>query len=116
MTILIVEDDEDLRVAIEWMLDDVGYTVMTAANGAEALQQLERERPDVILLDMRMPVMDGWGFARAYRQQAGPQAPIIVLTAAQDAAEWARQIQAADYVAKPFEVDQLLRTIERHAA
>ena len=114
--ILVVEDDMDLRDAVEWALEDSGYMVRTASNGAEALAQLELERPDLILLDMRMPVMDGWAFARLYRRRSGHQAPIVVVTAAQDAAEWARQIQAAGYLAKPFEIDQLIRTVAHHAA
>ena len=114
--VLVVEDDESLREVIEWALADAGYRVTAAENGAEALRAVEHTAPCAILLDMRMPVMDGWGFARSYRELPGPHAPIIVLTAARDAAEWAAQIRAADYLAKPFELDDLLGTLQRHLA
>ena len=114
--VLVVEDDQALRDVIEWALTDAGYLVTAAENGAVALRAVEDTPPRAILLDMRMPVMDGWTFARAYRELPGPHAPLIVLTAARDAAEWAREVQAADYVAKPFEVDELLRTLQRHMA
>jgi two-component system chemotaxis response regulator CheY len=115
-TVLVVEDDDDLRGAVEWALDEEGYRVVTAANGAEALEQVDHEQPDLILLDMRMPVMDGWGFARSYRQRTESQVPIVVVTAAQDAARWALEIQAAGYLAKPFDIDELLQAVARHAA
>jgi CheY-like chemotaxis protein len=114
--VLVVEDDESLRDVIEWALADAGYRVTLAENGAVALRAVEHTRPCAILLDMRMPVMDGWTFARSYRARPGPHAPIIVLTAARDAGDWARQIQATAYLAKPFELYELLDTLKRHAA
>jgi CheY-like chemotaxis protein len=59
--------------------------------------------------------MDGWTFAHAYRQRPGPHAPIVVLTAARDAANWAAQIDTQGVLAKPFELDQLLDIVERFA-
>jgi CheY-like chemotaxis protein len=114
--VLVVEDDEALRNVIEWALSDAGYPVTAAENGAVALRAVEHTVPCAILLDMRMPVMDGWTFARSYRELPVPHAPIIVLTAARDAAEWARQVQAADYLGKPFEVDELLNRVQRLVA
>ena len=114
--VLVVEDDATLRDIIEWALSEDGYRVTVAENGAVALRAIEQTLPSAILLDMRMPVMDGWTFARSYRERPGPHAPIIVLTAARDAAAWARQIQAADYLGKPFDVQQLLTIVERHTA
>ena len=96
------------------VLGSEGYWVTTANNGAVALDQLGREAFDLILLDMRMPVMDGWSFARAYRQSRGPKAPIVVLTAAHDAAERAAQISADGYLGKPFELDDLLELVARY--
>ncbi len=63
-----------------------------------------------------MPVMDGWQFARAYRRRPGPHAPIVVVTAARDAAERAAEIQAEDVLPKPFRVDDLLRVVGRYSA
>ena len=112
--VLVVEDQEDIRDFVAYVLQSEGYRVTTAGNGAVALEQVAREPIDVVLLDMRMPVMDGWAFARAYRQQPGPHAPIVVLTAAQDAASRAAQIQADGYLGKPFELDDLLNIVAHH--
>jgi CheY-like chemotaxis protein len=111
--LLVVEDDEDIRDFVALLLETEGYAVRTARNGAEALEVARDTPPRLILLDMRMPVMDGWAFARAYRGRPGPHAPILVMTAARDAAERAQEIQADGYVAKPFDLDQLL-TLVRH--
>ncbi len=112
--VLVVEDQEDIRDFVAYVLETEGYRVTTAGNGAVALEHVARESVDVVLLDMRMPVMDGWAFARAYRQRPGPHAPIVVLTAAQDAASRAAQIQADDYLGKPFELDDLLNIVARN--
>src|SRR5690242_7888415 len=69
--ILVVDDDETIAMTIESFLTEEGYTVMVAQNGKEALERAEESPPAVILLDMKMPVMDGWAFASAYRQQEG---------------------------------------------
>ena len=89
-----------------------GYAVETATNGREALEKVGRVRPKLVLLDMRMPVMDGWGFAREMKAR-GETVPIVVMTAAQDARRWANEIGAAAFVPKPFEVLDLLDTVER---
>src|SRR5947209_4880532 len=87
--ILIADDDESIRETVEMGLSDEGYEVRTARDGRTALSLAREWRPDVILLDMKMPVMDGWAFAAAYRHTPEPRASIIVVTAAQDAARWA---------------------------
>ena len=112
--ILIVDDDPGIRGVLADVLDDEGYTTAQAANGEEALAFLERGAVDVILLDMRMPVMNGWQFAEVYRERTGPRAPIIVMTAAQDAQRWADEIGAAACLAKPFDIDAILRVIAAH--
>jgi CheY-like chemotaxis protein len=113
--VLIVEDQPEIRELVSIVLEGEGYRVTTADNGADALDHVAREPVDVVLLDMRMPVMDGWAFAKAYRKRPGPHAPIVVLTAAQDAAGRAAQIQADDYLGKPFNVDDLIKIVARHA-
>jgi CheY-like chemotaxis protein len=113
--VLVVEDQPDIRDFVALVLENEGYRVTTADNGAIALEHVARESIDVVLLDMRMPVMDGWAFASAYRQRPGPHAPIVVLTAAQDAAARAAQIQADGYLGKPFQLDDLLSIVARHA-
>jgi two-component system, chemotaxis family, chemotaxis protein CheY len=115
-TVLVVDDDATIRQFIEMALTDQGYQVLTAEHGQAALDVVPRSRPGLILLDMRMPVMDGWGFAEAYRRTPAPHAPIIVLTAARDADESAREIGADACLAKPFDLRDLLGLIQRYAS
>ena len=110
--ILVVDDDPSIRTTISEILVMEGYPVETAADGAEALQAVERAQPALVLLDMRMPVLDGWGFARALRDR-GMHLPILVMTAAQNARRWAEEIGAEGYLAKPFELLDLLNAVER---
>lgn len=113
--ILLVDDDETILASVEFLLMDEGYTVVTATNGHEALAAVESEPPCVILLDMKMPVMDGWAFALAYRERPGPHAPIIVMTAAHDSRSRGAEIRADGFIAKPFDVDHLLALVRRYA-
>jgi len=113
-TILIVDDDAAIRLAVSWALGDAGYRVSLAENGQHALDRVSTDPPALLLLDMRMPVMDGWELARRYRSLPGPHAPIVVMTAAQDARERARQVDADDYLAKPFELDALVTLVQRY--
>lgn len=114
--ILVVEDDEAILRSIEEILTDEGYAVAAALNGKEALERVQRAAPDLILLDMKMPVMDGWAFAQAYRRLPGPHAPIIALTAAHDSRARAAEIAAAGYIAKPFDLDRLLDLVCCHVS
>ena len=110
--ILVVDDDPNILEVVSELLDMEGYRVATAANGAEALRVVEAGRPSLVLLDMRMPVLDGWGFAKELRAR-GVKLPILVMTAAQNARVWAEEIGAQGYVAKPFEVPALLDAVEK---
>lgn len=110
--ILVVDDEASIREVVVDMLGLQGYRTETAADGAEALEAIARERPRLVLLDMRMPRMDGWAFARALEQQ-GIDIPVIVMTAARDAESWAAEIDADAFLGKPFRVDMLLDAVER---
>ncbi|MEA2641308.1 MAG: hypothetical protein QOF51_2702 [Chloroflexota bacterium] len=110
--VLVVDDDPDIREAVGRALEAEGYAVATARNGAEALAIVERELPDLVLLDMRMPVMDGWAFARAVEERSLPLV-ICVMTAATDAQVRAREINAAYVLSKPFDLEELLAVVER---
>ena len=110
--ILIVEDEPDVRAVVAAVLADEGYPVTTAADGAQALAVVERQRPALIVLDMRMPVLDGWGFARALRER-GIRLPILVMTAAQNASAWAQEVGAVGYLPKPFDLMELVAAVER---
>jgi urea transport system substrate-binding protein len=108
--VLVVEDDGDIRAMIELTLEAEGHRVLSASNGAEGLARASADAVDVILLDLKMPVMDGWEFARRYRE-AGGSAPIVVLSAAQDAERHARAIGAEHVLTKPFELEALLAIV-----
>lgn len=111
--ILVVEDDPTIRSTVCQILDEEGYSVEAASDGAAALEAVDRERPSLVILDMRMPVLDGWGFAAALRAKS-IAVPIVVMTAARDARVWADEISAAGYLAKPFELEDLLATVSRY--
>jgi CheY-like chemotaxis protein len=113
--ILVVDDDPDLREFLRLTLTSMGFEVTSAANGREALDVLEGYDPDLILLDMKMPVMDGWEFCRALeRRDARP--PIVVLTAAPDPACRAAEAHADGWLGKPFEYEDLEMAVRRFAA
>ncbi len=111
--ILIVEDDPATSALVTMALADEGYAVTTAPHGVGALallEQPERLPPDVILLDLRMPIMDGRSFAHEYRRLPGPHAPIIAFSASHEAGV---QVDANDVVTKPFLLSDLLTRVER---
>jgi len=111
--ILVIDDDAEILAMLRDFLEGEGITVRTAGNGAEALEIIDDVSPALILLDMRMPVLDGWGFAERLRERRLSY-PIVVMTAEQSARSWAEEIGATGYIAKPFDVNELLQLIERH--
>jgi CheY-like chemotaxis protein len=113
--VLLVDDDAAIREVTGLALESAGHSVRVAASGDEALDLLAKEPADVILLDVRMPYMDGVEFARRYHDRVTRPAPIIVLTAARDApAE--DGLRGRRYVEKPFDLDELLAAIAEVAA
>ena len=114
--VLVVEDDADLVALLELVLQDAGYPVRTAGEGRTALSRVAEEMPGVILLDMRMPVMNGWEFAHEFRARYGRACPIVVVTAAENARARAEEIGADDWLAKPFELQDVLDTVARQLA
>jgi CheY-like chemotaxis protein len=110
--LLVIDDDSTIREMLELVLGSEGYEVTTVAHGAAALRELDRVQPNVILLDMKMPVMDGWEFLKQYRQRPGPKVPVVVLTAAQDDKRRAADVGADAYIAKPFAIDDLIRSLD----
>ena len=112
--ILVVDDDPTILATVADALDLEGYPVVTATNGEEALAVLDKDAggPRLVLLDMRMPVLDGWGFMRAVRER-GLTLSVVVMTAAADARRWGREIGAHGVLAKPFELDELIAAVQR---
>jgi signal transduction histidine kinase len=110
--VLVVEDDIGAREAIVELVADQGLEVLVASNGEEALDVLRRERVDVILLDLWLPVMDGWQFRALQRADATlSDVPVIAMSA--DRSPQAEAIHADFFVRKPFEASQLVLAIER---
>lgn len=111
--ILVVDDHDRLREMVSQILEDEGHEVVRARHGAAALDVLAHRRPDLILLDLRMPVMDGGQFVRAYQRLPGPHAPIVTMTAGDDAPRTAAAIGAQSWLVKPFQVEDLLELVDR---
>ena len=112
-TILVVEDDPDLRLVHSEILSHEGYEVLTAADGIEALEVVETEGPPaMILLDLRMPRMNGWDLAHRLRERAGwRDIPIIVVAAHYRIADEAAAIGAHAFLHKPVSIEVLLRVV-----
>jgi len=110
--LLIVEDDIDLVKALELYFERSGYQVLSAKNGLEGLQRLYEERPDVVILDIAMPRMDGWEVCRRIRELS--DVPILILTARVQEEERVKGLKlgADDYVVKPFSLKELEARIE----
>jgi len=113
--ILVVEDDPDLLSLVEMILVDAGYRVATAPEGRAALARCAEELPALVFLDMRMPGMNGWDFARELRARHGRAVPIVVVTAAENARARAEEIGAEGWLAKPFDLEDVLRAARHHA-
>ncbi|MEU0807907.1 response regulator transcription factor [Streptomyces sp. NPDC005970] len=119
-TVLLAEDDRAIRQALERALALEGYQVTAVPDGIEALAAVHRERPDVIVLDVMMPGLDGLQVCRVLRAE-GDRTPILMLTARVETADRIEGLDAGadDYVAKPFDVDEVfarLRALLRRAA
>jgi DNA-binding response OmpR family regulator len=114
--ILVVEDDPDLRTIVRLQLGSLGYQINEATNGAEGFQAIQEELPDCVILDLMMPVMDGFGFLKRVKSVLALQdVPIIILTASEDERNKVRgfQYQADVYMSKPYDLQELTDEVER---
>jgi two-component system response regulator MprA len=110
--VLVVDDDAQLREVLATVLEDDGYRVDTASNGAEALRKAEEHRPDAVILDAMMSNLDGWGFLAKWRTRpAEHRAPVLVISAVVDR-HTALDAGAQAYLSKPFDLDALETTLE----
>jgi two-component system chemotaxis response regulator CheY len=112
--VMLVEDDDDLRDLEAMILEGAGYRVVTAREGEEALERVAQEMPAMIFLDMRMPGMDGWAFAREFRARHDHGAPLVVVTAESNVRSRAEEIRAEGFLGKPFAADELMMTVQVH--
>jgi len=112
--VLVVDDESDLRQLVAELLLSDGYNVVLAQHGREALERLGEHRPDLVLLDLNMPVMDGWGFRAAQARLVESHLvniPVLILTGADGALEHAATLNAVGLIEKPFHPDQLLDAV-----
>lgn len=115
--VLVVEDDDDCRELMSLILQDE-YAVTTAVNGEQALEAIERDKPDVVLLDIMIPHIDGWEVLRRLRADGRyKDLPVLAVTAlaSEDSRQRAIREGATDYIVKPFSPDELLEVISTYA-
>lgn len=109
--VLVVEDDEDSREMLCTFLQDAGYAVTSAADGLQAFRRMDEHRPDLILLDVQMPVMDGWEFRTLQRRDHRySQIPVIALTAVFDPLDVALKL-GIRCLPKPLDMDDVLKEV-----
>jgi CheY-like chemotaxis protein len=112
--ILVVDDDPDLRRTLAEVLEDEGFSVSCARDGLEALRALEGNPPSLILLDLTMPVMDGWAFReRQRRDERLAHIPTVVISASFSDPRAVAVLEADAFLSKPFDVSCLTKTIQR---
>ena len=112
--LLLADDEEQLAMAVKIRLQSRGYEVISATNGQEALELIAKEKPDLVILDVLMPVMDGYFCLREINHRFGRgKIPVIILTARDRKRELFELEGIEDYVVKPFDHDDLLIRIDR---
>jgi len=114
--ILVVEDDPDLRRILKLQLVSRGFDIHEAENGAEGFRAVQAEPPDCVILDLMMPVMDGFGFLKRLRSILATQdLPVLILTASEDERNKVRgfQYQADAYMSKPYDLEELTVQVEK---
>ena len=111
--VLVVDDDDQVADVVRQVLRDAGYSVATVRHGAAALELVSHITPDLILLDLSMPIMDGWSFVSQYRRIARAGTRILLLTANPQAASIAETLQTDGYIQKPFDIERLVDAVSR---
>jgi CheY-like chemotaxis protein len=111
--VLVIDDDDALADVVRQVLRDAGYSVATVRHGAAALELTKHVAPDLILLDLSMPIMDGWSFLGQYRRSGHDGARIVLLTSNAQAPDIAHTLGADGYITKPFDVDDLVAIVRR---
>ena len=112
--VLVVDDEPTIVALVEGLLVERGYRVRSALNGQEALEAVDRDRPDLILLEMHLPILDGESFVAELRSRR-IDVPVVVMTAGPSAVHWARKLHIEGAIPKPFRIDELLAAVKRFA-
>lgn len=111
MNILVVEDEAGIRKTVAAALKSCGHNVAAAETGVDAVACVDAQRPDLVVLDLNLPVMDGWEFLHIFRRRPGcAQVPVIIVTAERGVS--ASELGAQQCLAKPFDLEELLATAE----
>jgi DNA-binding response OmpR family regulator len=114
--VLIVDDDPAIRGLVGDALRDEGYSVDLAAHGREALDAMRARKPSTVVLDLMMPIMDGFTFIEAcHSEQLCDNVPIVVISAVHDALQRIREVPVHACMAKPFDLEELVRTVGQFA-
>lgn len=115
--ILVADDSRTVRMQVERTLTEAGYEVVTASSGVEAVDQIRRESPGLVVLDINMPDMDGYGVVQALKAMGPPwdRTPIVLLTTMQSHALEVLGGQLGAYLHKPVGPDQLLQAVKAFA-
>ncbi len=112
VSVLVVEDEKNIQELLQLYLEKEGYAVTVASDGGQGLAKFHAIHPDLVLLDVMMPVMDGWSVCKAIRAES--QTPVIMLTAKSETDDKVAGLKAGadDYITKPFEMQEVLARIE----
>ena len=113
--VLVIDDDPELRVSIASLLRSHGYRVIEAQHGKDGLDRLSEERPDVILLDLNMPVMDGWEFRTEQQRLVDERlaaVPVLLCTAELNGDKYKEDLNAAALLEKPLDLDRMLDAVK----
>lgn len=111
--ILVVDDDPTLCQTIQLVLEEEGFVVATAMDGVEALEQVERIHPAMVVLDMGLPLLDGEAVAGELRMRYGTTVPIVLMTADGHVKEKGNRVGAIAALGKPFEIDDLVTAVNQ---
>jgi DNA-binding response OmpR family regulator len=118
-TVLIIEDEKLIIVSTQMVLEAAGFRVESATNGEDGIAKAKSQSPDLVLLDIMMPGIDGWEtLTRLKKETATANIPVVIFTAREHSRghQKSAEMGAVDYFRKPFEPDELIDLVEKHAA
>ena len=118
-TVLIIEDEKLIIVSTQMVLEAAGFRVESATNGEDGIAKAKSHAPDLVLLDIMMPGIDGWEtLTRLKRDAATANIPVVIFTAREHSRghQKSAEMGAADYFRKPFEPDELIELVEKHVS
>ena len=113
--ILVVDDDVELVTVMKGTLESKSYEVIVAYNGKEGLEKAKKEKPDLVILDILMPVMDGWSFANQFSKEPSlAKTPVLALTSFSESLGQPFPFEVCEYIRKPLKPKELIAKVEEH--